>query len=278
MPSFGDTSDRVKPEAARSAPATALSAAQRHRYARHIVLPEVGEEGQAALLRSRVLLVGAGGLGSPVALYLGAAGVGTLGIVDMDVVEESNLQRQVLHNGERLGRPKVESAAAALGALNPEVEVVPHRLELTAENAREIISGYDLVVDGVDNYATRYLVNDVAMSLGKAVVHGSVYRFEGQVTVFRPGVGPCYRCLYPQPPPEGLAPNNAAAGLLGALPGIIGSLEAMEAVKLCLDRGESLAGRLLVYDALRARFRELKVKRDPECPACPRIDEPTRSC
>jgi sulfur-carrier protein adenylyltransferase/sulfurtransferase len=285
MPSFGDTSGGVK-RAPLSDPGKgpqALSPTQRERYARHLVLEEVGEEGQLALLRSRILLVGVGGLGSPAALYLAAAGVGTLGLADLDTVEESNLQRQVLHSTERLGEPKVESARAALEALNPEIEVIPHQLRLGVDNVGGIVSDYDLVMDCVDNYDTRYLVNDAAMEAGKPVVHGSVYRFEGHVTVFDPQSGPCYRCLYPQPPPPELAPDNAAVGLLGALPGVVGCLQAMEALKLCLGRGDSLVGRLVVYDALGATFRELRVRPDKACPVCSAartqpMDDAGRSC
>ncbi|XXF75894.1 molybdopterin-synthase adenylyltransferase MoeB [Myxococcaceae bacterium GXIMD 01537] len=245
-----------------------LTAEQRERYRRHLILPEVGEEGQAKLLKSRVLLLGAGGLGSPAALYLAAAGVGTLGIVDMDVVDLSNLQRQVLHTRERQGQPKVVSARAALEALNPDVKVVPFQERLTSANVLRILDGFDLVLDGGDNFPTRYLLNDACVMRGLPNVHGSIFRFEGQVTSFVPGKGPCYRCLYPAPPPPELAPSCAEAGVLGVLPGIIGLLQANEALKLILGRGEPLVGRLLTFDALGTRFQELKLRRDPSCPVC----------
>lgn len=254
-------------------PAT-LSRDQKIRYSRHTLLPEVGEEGQARLLQSRVLLVGAGGLGSPAALYLAAAGVGTLGIVDFDVVDESNLQRQILHDTRRVGQPKVESAQETLTALNPDVKVVPHEVRLGADNVLDLLSGYDLVVDGGDNFPTRYLVNDASLHLRIPVVHGAIFRFEGQASVFKPYEGPCYRCLFPQPPPPELAPSCAEAGVLGVLPGIIGSIEAMEAIKLLLGIGEPLVGKLLTYDALSEEFRTLKVRRNPNCPACADEDHP----
>jgi len=245
-----------------------LGSARQARYSRHLLLPEVGAAGQERLLASRVLLVGAGGLGSPVALYLAAAGVGTLGIVDPDVVEESNLQRQVLHGRESLGRLKVESAAEAIGRLNPDVTVVPYPVRLGAANVLDLMAGYDVVVDGADNFPTRYLMNDAALRLRRPVVHGAVFRFEGQATVFRPYAGPCYRCLFPEPPPPDLAPSCAEGGVLGVLPGIIGSIQAAEALKLLLGIGEPLVGRLLTYDALAQEFLTLRVRRDPECPAC----------
>ncbi|NBD11619.1 MULTISPECIES: molybdopterin-synthase adenylyltransferase MoeB [Corallococcus] len=245
-----------------------LSPDQKERYRRHLILPEVGEEGQARLLKSKVLLLGAGGLGSPAALYLAAAGVGTLGVVDADVVDLSNLQRQVLHTLERRGQPKVQSAKAALEALNPDVNVVPFQERLTSANVERILGDFDLVLDGGDNFPTRYLLNDACVLLGKPNVHGSVFRFEGQVTTFLPGQGPCYRCLYPAPPPPELAPSCAEAGVLGVLPGLIGMLQATEALKLLLGVGESLAGRLLTFDALGTRFQELKLRRDPACPVC----------
>lgn len=245
-----------------------LSPDQRNRYQRHLLLPEVGDTGQQKLLDAKVLLLGAGGLGSPAALYLAAAGVGTLGIVDMDVVDASNLQRQVLHNMERIGDRKVDSAAKTLRALNPDVEVITHDLRLGADNVMEVIRGYDVVVDGTDNFPTRYLLNDAALLARVPVVHGSIFRFEGQVTVFAPYEGPCYRCFVPEPPPAELAPSCAEAGVLGVLPGIIGSLQAMEAIKIILGLGETLAGRLLAYDALEAAFRTFRVHRDPSCPAC----------
>jgi molybdopterin/thiamine biosynthesis adenylyltransferase/rhodanese-related sulfurtransferase len=241
---------------------------QRTRYSRHLLLPEIGAEGQERLLASRVLLVGAGGLGSPAALYLAAAGVGTLGIVDFDVVDPSNLQRQVLHNRERIGRLKVDSAAETIGLLTPDVEVVRYPDRLSAANALEIMSGYDLVVDGADNFPTRYLVNDCSLHLRVPVVHGSIFRFEGQATVFAPYRGPCYRCLFPEPPPPELAPSCGEAGVLGVLPGIIGSIEALEAIKLLLGIGDPLVGRLLTYDSLAQEFRSLNLQRDPGCPAC----------
>ena len=245
-----------------------LSKDQKRRYSRHTLLPEVGEEGQARLLDSKVLLVGAGGLGSPAALYLAAAGVGTLGIVDFDVVDESNLQRQILHNFERIGVAKVESARETLQALNPDVKIEPYMERLSADNVLDIMSGYDVVVDGGDNFPTRYLVNDASLHLRIPVVHGAIFRFEGQASVFHPYEGPCYRCLFPQPPPPELAPSCAEAGVLGVLPGIVGSIEAMEAIKLILGIGEPLVGKLLTYDALTQEFRRLKLRRNPDCPAC----------
>jgi molybdopterin/thiamine biosynthesis adenylyltransferase/rhodanese-related sulfurtransferase len=241
---------------------------QRSRYSRHLLIPEVGEAGQLKLLDAKVLLIGAGGLGSPAALYLAAAGVGTLGIVDTDTVDASNLQRQILHNTDRLGRLKTESARETIEALNPDVHVVEHRLRLAAENVLDIIEDYDLIVDGADNFPTRYVLNDASVILGKPVVHGSIFRFEGQTTVFAPGQGPCYRCLFPEPPPAEMAPSCAEAGVLGVLPGIVGSLQAVEALKLILGIGEPLIGRLLLYDALETSFRELRLRRDPACPAC----------
>ena len=252
----------------------ALGAAQRQRYARHLVLPEVGVEGQERLLDASVLVIGAGGLGSPAALYLAAAGVGTLGIVDHDVVDVTNLQRQVLHDTERVGRSKVESAGQTIGALNPDVAVRPHPERLEAANVLEIMGGYDVVIDGTDNFPTRYLVNDASMHLRVPVVHGSVFRFEGQASVFAPYQGPCYRCIFPAPPPPEFAPNCAVAGVLGALPGIIGTIQATEALKLVLGIGEPLIGRLLTYDALAQRFDTMKVSRDPSCPACGDEEKP----
>ncbi len=243
-------------------PAT-LNAEQRHRYSRHLLLPEVGEEGQKRLLEARVLLLGAGGLGSPVALYLTAAGVGTLGIVDMDSVDESNLQRQILHNRDRVGERKVDSARTALAALNPDVEIVTFDTRLAADNVERILEGFDVVVDGADNFASRYLLNDASVKLGIPVVHGSIFRFEGQVSVFDPRRGPTYRDLLPQPPPPELAPSCSEAGVLGVLPGIIGSLQALEAIKLVLDIGDPLIGRLLTFDALELTFREYKLNPDP---------------
>ncbi|MDA8392977.1 MAG: molybdopterin-synthase adenylyltransferase MoeB [Actinomycetota bacterium] len=250
-----------------AAPAT-LTADQRNRYQRHLLLPEVGEEGQQRLLSSKVLLLGAGGLGSPAGLYLAAAGVGSIGVVDMDVVDASNLQRQILHNIDRVGERKVDSAKKALTALNPDVNVVGYDVRLGADNILDVIDGYDVIVDGTDNFPTRYLLNDAALTKRIPVVHGSIFRFEGQVTVFAPYDGPCYRCFVPEPPPAELAPSCSEAGVLGVLPGIVGSLQAMEAIKLLLGLGESLAGRLLSYDALEATFRTFKMRRDPLCPAC----------
>ncbi len=241
---------------------------QKERYRRHLAIPEVGEAGQEKLLKARVLLMGAGGLGSPAALYLAAAGVGTLGLVDMDVVDLSNLQRQVIHTVERAGQPKTASAQAAIAALNPDVKVIRFQQRLESKNVLDVLQGFDLVVDGGDNFPTRYLLNDACVMRGKPNVHGSVYRFEGQVTTFVPGKGPCYRCLYPQPPPADMAPSCAEAGVLGVLPGIIGLLQANEALKLLLGQGQPLVGRLLTFDGLQTRFGELKLRRDPECPVC----------
>ncbi len=248
-------------------PAT-LSAEQRNRYQRHLLLPEVGEKGQQKLLESKVLMLGAGGLGSPASLYLAAAGVGTIGVIDMDVVDFSNLQRQILHNIDRVGDRKVDSAKKTLTLLNPDVNVVTYDVRLGADNVLDIIDGYDLVVDGTDNFPTRYLLNDASLKKNVPVVMGAIFRFEGQVSVFKPHQGPCYRCMLPEPPPAELAPSCAEAGVLGVLPGIIGSLQAMEAIKMLLDLGDSLVGRLLTYDALEQSFRTFKLRRDPNCPAC----------
>ena len=245
-----------------------LSADQRNRYQRHILLPEVDVAGQTKLLESKVLLIGAGGLGSPAALYLAAAGVGTLGMIDMDVVDASNLQRQILHNMDRIGERKVDSAKKTLTALNPDVSVVTYDVRLGADNILDIFAGYDVIVDGTDNFPTRYLVNDASLKLDIPVVHGSIFRFEGQASVYMPHEGPCYRCQVPEPPPAELAPSCSEAGVLGVLPGIIGSIQAMEAIKLLLGIGDSLKGRLLAYDALEESFRTFKVNRDPECAAC----------
>jgi molybdopterin/thiamine biosynthesis adenylyltransferase/rhodanese-related sulfurtransferase len=250
-----------------SAPRT-LSPDQRNRYSRHLLVNEVGEEGQLKLLDSKVLLLGAGGLGSPSALYLAAAGVGTIGIIDMDVVDESNLQRQILHNLDRIGERKVDSAKKTLTLLNPDVNVVTFDTRMGADNILDIIDGYDVIIDGADNFPSRYLLNDASLLKRIPVVHGSIFRFEGQCTVFHPYVGPCYRCMIPEPPPAELAPSCAEAGVLGVLPGIIGSIQAMEAIKILLGIGDTLAGRLLAYDALEESFRTFKVNRDPECPAC----------
>ncbi len=247
----------------------ALTPAQRTRYSRHLLIPEVGEEGQRKLLNARVLLVGAGGLGSPASLYLAAAGVGTLGIVDADVVDDSNLQRQIVHATDRLGEPKVQSAKRTIEALNPDVEVVPYEERLTSDNVERILGDrWDVIVDGADNFPTRYLVNDASVWHRIPVVHGSIYRFEGQTTVFHPGEGPCYRCLFPTPPPPELAPSCAEGGVLGVLPGIVGSLQASEALKLILGAGDTLTGRLLLFDALGTTFDEVAVRRDPGCPVC----------
>src|SRR6184192_3942124 len=245
-----------------------FSAEQAQRYSRHLLIPEVGEAGQHKLLKSKALLIGAGGLGSPAAFYLAAAGVGTLGIVDSDVVDATNLQRQILHSTERIGEPKADSAKATLEALNPDVKIVGYQERLTSENIDRILSEYDVVVDGADNFPTRYLLNDASVKHNKPVVHGSIYRFEGQVTVFKPHEGPCYRCLFPTPPPPELAPSCAEGGVLGVLPGVIGSLQANEALKLALGIGEPLVGRLLLFDALSAEFNEMKLRRDPNCPVC----------
>jgi adenylyltransferase/sulfurtransferase len=238
------------------------------RYSRHLILPEVGLEGQRRLRAARVLLVGAGGLGSPAALYLAAAGVGTLGIVEFDRVDVTNLQRQILYGTDSVGRPKLEVAAERLADLNPGVRVVPHDDRLTSANALEIISQYDVVVDGTDNFATRYLVNDACVLAGKPNVYGSIFRFDGQASVFCTADGPCYRCLYPEPPPQGLVPSCAEGGVLGVLPGLVGTLQATETLKLIVGAGDPLIGRLLLVDALGARFRTVRIRKHPECPAC----------
>ena len=247
---------------------TILSPEQKVRYSRHLLVPEVGATGQAKLLESKVLLIGAGGLGSPSALYLAAAGVGTIGIIDFDVVDLSNLQRQIIHTTDRIGEKKVDSARKAILALNPGINVVGHDEMLVAANVERIISGYDVILDGTDTFETRYLLNDAAVIAGIPVVHASVFRFEGQLTVFKPYEGPCYRCLYPTPPPPELAPGCSVAGVLGVVPGIMGLLQANEVFKLLLGIGESLAGRLLLFDALEGSFTELKLRRDPACPIC----------
>ncbi|GAC1347676.1 MAG: molybdopterin-synthase adenylyltransferase MoeB [Ktedonobacteraceae bacterium] len=252
-----------------------LSEAQNKRYSRHLLVPEVGEQGQLKLLDSRVLLIGAGGLGSPAAYYLAAAGVGTIGIIDADVVDESNLQRQILHNTSRIGQYKAESAQKTIEALNPDVKVITYIERLDEANVARIIADYDVILDGTDNFPTRYLLNDAALIANKPVVHGSVFRFEGQLTVFKPYEGPCYRCLYPEPPPAALAPSCAEAGVLGVLPGIIGMLQATETLKLLLNIGEPLVGRLMTYDALAGEFSELRLFRDPNCPACGENGHPT---
>jgi adenylyltransferase/sulfurtransferase len=239
------------------------------RYARHIMLPEVGLEGQKKICSTSVLCIGAGGLGSPIAMYLAAAGIGRIGLVDDDTVDESNLQRQLLHGTEDIGRPKTDSAQDALRSLNPHVEVVPHRERITSVNALDLIRPYDIVVDGTDNFPTRYLTNDACVLLKKPNVYGSIFRFEGQASVFAPHLGgPCYRCLYPEPPPPGAVPSCAEGGVLGVLPGVIGCLQATEILKLAAGIGTTLLGRLLVYDALEMKFRELRLRRDPHCPVC----------
>ena len=253
---------------------TELSPKELSRYARHLSLPEVGRQGQTRLKNSRVLIVGVGGLGSPVALYLAAAGVGTLGLVDFDEVDITNLQRQILHGTEEIGKPKLESAKKRISSVNPNVQIVKHSCRLDSHNALEIMQNYDVVVDGTDNFPTRYLVNDACVLLGKPNVYGSIFRWEGQVSVFAKDGGPCYRCLFREPPPPGLVPNCAEAGVLGVLPGVVGSLQALEVIKLILDEGDSLVGRLLIFDALELKWREVKLKRNPDCPVCG--DEPTQ--
>ena len=238
------------------------------RYSRHLIMPEVGMEGQLKLKAARALCIGAGGLGSPVLLYLAAAGVGTLGLVDFDEVDYSNLHRQIIHGTPDVGRSKLDSAKARINALNPEVEVVTHEMALSSENALGLFADYDLVVDGTDNFPTRYLVNDACVIGGKPNVYGSIFRFEGQASVFATKDGPCYRCMFPEPPPPGLVPSCAEGGVLGILPGVVGTLQATEAIKLILGVGESLVGRFLLFDALKLRFRELKVRKDPDCPVC----------
>lgn len=246
-----------------------LSAAQQSRYARHISMPEVGEAGQLKLIDTKVLLIGAGGLGSPAALYLAAAGVGTVGIIDNDVVDSSNLQRQILHDESFVGKPKVESAKARLTGINPDINVVSHKARLDSSNAMTIFSQYDMIVNGCDNFATRYLVNDACVLLKKPMVDGSIFRFEGQATIFHPAKdGPCYRCLYPYPPPPEMAPSCQEAGVFGVLPGIIGVMQAIEVIKLALGLGEPLMGRLVLYDALKENFRVMKIRRDKNCPVC----------
>ncbi len=245
-----------------------LSQDQMSRYARHLTLPEVGEEGQLKLLQSKILLIGAGGLGCPTAIYLAAAGVGTLGIVDFDQVDLTNLQRQILHTEADVGRPKTDSARRAIAGINSQVRVIPHAVKISRDNVMEILKEYDIVVNGCDNFPTRYLLNDACVFTKRPMVDGSIFRFEGQVTIYSPGKGPCYRCLYPEPPPPDMAPSCAEGGVLGVLPGIIGSIQAVEAIKLVLGKGEPLIGRLLMYDALSQKFREMKVRRDPACPVC----------
>jgi len=246
---------------------------QIERYSRHIILPEVGGVGQAKMLSARVLLIGAGGLGSPAAYYLAAAGIGHMGLVDFDVVDLSNLQRQIIHSTERIGQLKTESAKKTIQALNPDVQVTVFNERLDSKNIMRIFEGYDYILDGTDNFATRYLINDACVMTGKTNIHGSIFRFEGQATVFKPKVGPCYRCLYPEPPPPGLVPNCQEGGVLGALAGVIGNLQAVETLKMVLGIGNPLIGTLLLYDALNTEFRRLKLKKDPNCPVC--SDSPT---
>ena len=246
---------------------------QIERYSRHIILPEVGGEGQSRLLESKVLLVGAGGRGSPAAFYLAAAGIGNMGIIDFDTVDLSNLQRQIIHNTERIGMLKTESAKKTITALNPDVNVTVFNEKLCSENILRLFEGYDYILDGTDNFATRYLINDACVMMGKTNIHGSIFRFEGQVTIFKSDEGPCYRCLYPEPPPPGMVPNCQEGGVLGVLAGVIGNLQVVETLKLILGKGETLIGSLLIYDALKTEFRKLKLKKDPQCPVC--SDQPT---
>jgi adenylyltransferase/sulfurtransferase len=249
-------------------PTVQLSKDEILRYSRHLIMPEVGMEGQLKLKKAKVLCIGAGGLGSPLALYLAAAGVGRLGIVDFDVVDFTNLQRQVIHGTADVGKPKLASAKETIREINPNVEVVGYETRLTSENALDLFTDFDIIVDGTDNFPTRYLVNDACVLLGKPNVYGSIFRFEGQVSVFYAQEGPCYRCLYPEPPPPGLVPSCAEGGVLGVLPGIVGCIQAMETIKLIIGQGQPLIGRLLVFDALSIKFRELKLRKDPECPVC----------
>ncbi len=245
-----------------------LTSEQLTRYSRHFILPEIGEEGQKKLLRSKVLLIGSGGLGSPIALYLAAAGVGTLGLVDFDKVDLSNLQRQIIHTNDSIGTPKIDSAEKRIKAMNPDTKVVKYEVKITSANALDIIKEYDLVIDGTDNFPTRYLTSDACVFLNKPNIYGSIFRFDGLATVFKSDEGPCYRCLYPEPPPPGMVPSCAEGGVLGILPGVIGLIQATEAVKILCGIGRTLVGRLLVYDALQMTFRELKLKKDPNCPVC----------
>ena len=245
-----------------------LTNEQIQRYSRHLIMPEVGVEGQEKLLNAKILLIGAGGLGSPLGLYLSAAGAGTLGLVDFDLVDFSNLQRQVIHGTENVGQPKVESARARILSINPEVKVNVYSTRLTRENTLDILRDYDVVIDGTDNFPTRYLVNDACVFLKKPLVYGSIFRFDGQATVFKTPEGPCYRCLYPEPPPPGMVPSCAEGGVLGILPGIIGVMQATEAIKLILGKGEPLVGRLVLFNAMEMRFREVKLRKDPDCPVC----------
>src|SRR5580700_6902642 len=258
-----ETSTLAGTDAART-----LTKEEIQRYSRHLIMPEVGMEGQLKLARAKVLMIGAGGLGAPLGLYLAAAGVGRLGIVDFDIVDFTNLQRQITFSTSDVGRPKIEAAKERLAALNPQIRIDTYETRLTSENALDLFRDYDIVVDGTDNFPTRYLVNDACVLLGKPNVYGSIFRFEGQTTVFNYPAGPCYRCLYPEPPPPGLVPSCAEGGVLGVLPGIVGSLQAMETIKLILGIGEPLAGRLLLFDALAMRFRELRLRKNPDCPIC----------
>ncbi len=245
-----------------------LTPEQLMRYSRHFILPEVGESGQKKLLKSKVLLIGAGGLGSPLGLYLAAAGVGTLGLVDFDIVDLSNLQRQIIHTQDEIGKPKLDSAERRIKAMNPDTKVIKHKIRLNSQNALDVIRDYDVVIDGTDNFPTRYLTNDACVFLKKPNIYGSIYRFDGLATVFNPPDGPCYRCLYPEPPPPGMVPSCAEGGVLGVLPGVIGTIQATEAIKILTGIGRTLVGRLMVYDALQMTFRELKLRKDPACPVC----------
>ena len=273
VPSIAGGATAAPPASPDALPLPDLSNQEILRYSRHLILPEVGLEGQRKLKGARVLMVGTGGLGAPLGLYLAAAGVGRIGIVDFDVVDETNLQRQVIHGTKDVGRPKIDSAAETMQDINPRLVVDRYETALTSENALDILSEYDVVVDGTDNFPTRYLVNDACVLLDKPNAYGSIFRFEGQATVFHHQSGPCYRCLYPEPPPPGLVPSCAEGGVLGILPAVIGSIQATEAVKIILGKGDSLSGRLLLYDALNMRFRELRLRRNPDCPVCG--DEPT---
>ena len=246
----------------------ALNNEQIQRYSRHLIMPEVGVDGQEKLLNTRMLLIGAGGLGSPLGLYLAAAGVGTLGIIDFDRVDQSNLQRQIIHSTADIGRPKVDSAKARINSINPEVKVNTYQIRLTRDNIMDIFKEYDIIIDGTDNFQTRYLVNDAYVFLKKPRIYGSIFRFDGQATVFKTPEGPCYRCLYPEPPPPGMVPSCAEGGVLGILPGIIGVIQATEAIKLAMGRGEPLIGRLMLFNAMEMRFREVTLQKDPDCPVC----------
>ena len=249
-------------------PSAALSKEEITRYSRHLIMPEVGMDGQLKLKQAKVLCIGTGGLGAPLGLYLAAAGVGRIGLVDFDKVDLSNLQRQILFDTNDIGRPKIEAATNRLRNLNPDIQIDNFETRLTSENALDILKDYDIVVDGTDNFPTRYLVNDACVILGKPNVYGSIFRFEGQITIFGYPGGPCYRCLYPEPPPPGLVPSCAEGGVLGVLPGIVGAIQAAETLKLIIGKGEPLVGRLLLFDALAMRFRELKLRKNPECPVC----------